>query len=72
MDESLIRKLIGMSVDQLKYEYEIRLTNDKKIEDFKKGKEILDNFEELLKNGIDYDVRLALAIYAVYKLKGGK
>ena len=56
----------------LKNEIDKNTFVDKNLKDFNKGKEIIDNLLELNKQNVDDNVKNALMIYCMYKLKGGK
>ena len=73
MNKEEIENLLTMSLAQLKKEYDqydnSDCTTSKKIRDFKRGKEILDDFSEFLNTDIDDDTKFALAAYVIYKLQ---
>ncbi len=72
MIDNLMYVMQTTTVEQLKNEIDKNTFVDKNLKDFNKGKEIIDNLLELNKQNVDDNVKNALMIYCMYKLKGGK
>ena len=72
MIDNLMYVMQTSTVEQLKNEIDKNTFVDKNLKDFNKGKEIIDNLLELNKQNVDDNVKNALMIYCMYKLKGGK
>lgn len=72
MNNDLLYIIETITVDQLKKELNKNIFIDKKLKDFNKGKEVIDNLLELNNPNVDDRVKEALMIYCIYKLKGGK
>ena len=72
MIDNLMYVMQTTTVEQLKNEIDKNTFVDKNLKDFNKGKEIIDNLLELNKANVDDNVKSALMIYCMYKLKGGK
>lgn len=72
MIDNLMYVMQTTTVEQLKKEIDKNTFVDKNLKDFNKGKEIIDNLLELNKQNVDDNVKNALMIYCMYKLKGGK
>ena len=72
MIDKLMYVMQTTTVEQLKNEIDKNTFVDKNLKDFNKGKEIIDNLLELNKQNVDENVKNALMIYCMYKLKGGK
>ena len=72
MIDNLMYVMQTTTVEQLKNEIDKNTFVDKNLKDFNKGKEIIDNLLELNKANVDENVKNALMIYCMYKLKGGK
>ncbi len=72
MIDNLMYVMQTTTVEQLKNEIDKNTFVDKNLKDFNKGKEIIDNLLELNKQNVDENVKNALMIYCMYKLKGGK
>ena len=72
MIDNLVYVMQTTTVEQLKNEIDKNTFVDKNLKDFNKGKEIIDNLLELNKANVDENVKNALMIYCMYKLKGGK
>ena len=72
MIDNLMYVMQATTVEQLKNEIDKNTFVDKNLKDFNKGKEIIDNLLELNKQNVDDNVKNALMIYCMYKLKGGK
>lgn len=72
MIDNLMYVMQTTTVEQLKNEIDKNTFVDKNLKDFNRGKEIIDNLLELNKTNVDDNVKSALMIYFMYKLKGGK
>lgn len=72
MIDNLVYVMQTTTVERLKNEIDKNTFVDKNLKDFNKGKEIIDNLLELNKANVDENVKNALMIYCMYKLKGGK
>ena len=72
MIDNLVYVMQTTTVEQLKNEIDKNTFVDKNLKDFNRGKEIIDNLLELNKANVDENVKNALMIYCMYKLKGGK
>lgn len=70
MIDNLVYMMQTTTVEQLKSEIDKNTFVDKKLKDFNKGKEIVDNLLEL--NKVDDSVKYALLLYCMYKIKGGR
>ena len=60
------------TIEQLKTEIDKNVFVDKNLNDFNKGKEVVDNLLELNNTDVDNSVKYALFLYCMYKIKGGK
>lgn len=72
MNDNVLWLLQSMTIEQLKKEIDNNSFVDNKLKAYEKCKKILDEFTEVLDMDQDEDVRYALLIYTIYKIKGGK
>ena len=72
MIDNIMKIMQNATAEQLKEEINKNLVATKDIEDFKKGKEIIDNLLKLNKTNVNATVKYALLLYSMYKIKGGK
>lgn len=72
MIDNIMKIMQNATAEQLKEEINKNLVATKDIEDFNKGKEIIDNLLKLNKTNVNATVKYALLLYSMYKIKGGK
>lgn len=72
MIDDLMKRMQNATNEQLKEEINKNAFDTKDLEDFNKGKEMIDNLLELNKTNVSDSVKYALLFYSMYKIKGGK
>lgn len=72
MNNNLFQLIQSMTIEQLKEEIDKNIFIEKDLRDFNKGKKVIDNMIELNEKKVSENVKNALLIYCIYKLKGGK
>lgn len=71
MNNDYILELQNMTIEELKEKLEQFIFNKEESEDAKSGREIIDNLLKLRSNSSER-VGMYIALYTIYKLKGGK
>lgn len=70
MNNNVLWMLQSMTIDQLKKEIDNNSFVDKKLKDYENGRKRIDGFKDI--QNMDQEVKYALLMYAIYKIKGGK